>query len=98
MTGPLEGIRIVECAGYLSAPSAGYMLGDLGAEVIKIEDRVKGDPVRGMETTFGRGMILPDGTNILFETANRNKKSMTLDLKKAKGKELLYHQLRPVCH
>ncbi len=91
MTGPLEGIRVVECGGYLSAPSAGYMLGDLGAEVIKIEDRVKGDPVRGMSSTFGRGMIMPDGTNILFETANRNKKSVTLDLRKEKGKDLLYH-------
>lgn len=90
MTGPLEGIRVLECGGYLSAPSAGYMMGDLGAEVIKIEDRVKGDPVRGMSSTFGRGMIMPDGTNILFETANRNKKSLTLDLKKEKGKELLY--------
>lgn len=90
MSGPLEGIRIVECAGYLSAPSAGYMLGDLGAEVIKIEDRVKGDPVRGMSSLFGGSMILPNGTNIQFETANRNKKSLTLDLKKEKGKELLY--------
>ncbi len=90
MNGPLEGIRVVECAGYLAAPSAGYIMGDMGAEVIKIEDRVTGDPVRGMSSTFGRGMIMPDGTNILFETANRNKKSMTLDLKKEKGKELLY--------
>jgi crotonobetainyl-CoA:carnitine CoA-transferase CaiB-like acyl-CoA transferase len=90
MSGPLTGIRVIECGGYLSAPSACYMLGDLGAEVIKIEDRIKGDPVRGMESTFGRGMIMPDGTNILFETANRNKKSITLDLKKALGKELLY--------
>jgi len=90
MPGPLEGIRIIECGGYLSAPSACYILGDLGAEVIKIEDRVKGDPVRGMESTFGRGMIMPDGTNILFETANRNKKSITLNLKSEKGKEILY--------
>jgi crotonobetainyl-CoA:carnitine CoA-transferase CaiB-like acyl-CoA transferase len=93
MPGPLSGIRVIECGGYLSAPSACYLLGDLGAEIIKIEDRVKGDPVRGMESTFGRGMIMPDGTNILFETANRNKKSMTLDLKKAKGKELLHRLL-----
>jgi len=90
MTGPLEGIRVIECGGYLSAPSAAYMLGDLGAEVIKIEDRLKGDPVRGMSSTFGRGMVMPDGTNILFETANRNKKSITLDLKRERGKELLY--------
>ena len=40
--GPLEGLRVIECAGYLSAPTACYMLGDLGAEVIKIEDREKG--------------------------------------------------------
>jgi crotonobetainyl-CoA:carnitine CoA-transferase CaiB-like acyl-CoA transferase len=90
MTGPLEGIRVIECGGYLSAPSSGYIMGDLGAEVIKIEDRVKGDPVRGMSSTFGRGMFMPDGTNILFETANRNKKSVTLDLRKEKGKDLLY--------
>ncbi len=90
MAGPLSGIRVIECGGYLSAPSACYMLGDLGAEIIKIEDRVQGDPVRGMESTFGRGMIMPDGTNILFETANRNKKSITLDMKKAKGQDLLH--------
>lgn len=90
MTAPLQGIRILECAGYLSAPTACYMLGDLGAEIIKIEDRVKGDPVRGMSALFGQSMILPSGINVLFETANRNKKSITLDLKKEKAKKLLY--------
>ena len=90
MPGPLEGIRIIECGGYLSAPSACYMLGDLGAEIIKIEDRVKGDPSRGMASLFGRTMSLPGNLNIMFETANRNKKSMTLDLKKEKGQRLLY--------
>lgn len=88
--GPLEGLRVIECAGYLSAPTACYMLGDLGAEVIKIEDREKGDPSRGTSAVFGSSMTLPNGENILFETANRNKKSMTLDLKKEKGKQLLY--------
>jgi crotonobetainyl-CoA:carnitine CoA-transferase CaiB-like acyl-CoA transferase len=66
------------------------MLGDLGAEIIKIEDREKGDPSRGTSAVFGASMTLPNGENILFETANRNKKSMTLDLKKEKGKKLLY--------
>jgi crotonobetainyl-CoA:carnitine CoA-transferase CaiB-like acyl-CoA transferase len=66
------------------------MLGDLGAEVIKIEDRVKGDPSRGMSSLFGSAMSLPGDLNIMFETANRTKKSLTLDLKKEKGKELLY--------
>ncbi len=94
MTGPLDGIRILECGGYLSAPSACYMLGDLGAEVIKIEDRIKGDPSRGMSALFGRTMSLPGGLNILFETANRNKKSITLDLKKEKGKKLLHELIK----
>ena len=88
--GPLQGIRVIECAGYLSAPTACYMLGDLGAEIIKIEDREKGDPSRGTSAVFGSSMTLPNGENILFETANRNKKSLTLDLKKDKGKQLLY--------
>lgn len=88
--GPLQGIRVVECAGYLSAPTACYMLGDLGAEIIKVEDREKGDPSRGTSAVFGTSMSLASGENILFETANRNKKSMTLDLKKEKGRELLY--------
>lgn len=90
MSGPLSGIRVIECAGYLSAPTAGYMLGDLGAEVIKVEDREKGDPTRGTSAVFGASMTMPTGENILFETANRNKKSITLDLKKPRGRELLY--------
>jgi len=88
--GPLQGIRVIECAGYLSAPTACYMLGDLGAEIIKIEDREKGDPSRGTSAVFGAAMTLANGENILFETANRNKKSLTLDLKKEKGRQLLY--------
>ena len=92
MTGPLEGIHVLECAGYISAPAACYMLADLGAEVIKIEDRIRGDPARGMSTLFGAPMLAADGVNIMFETANRNKKSITLDIKKEKGKEIL-HQL-----
>ncbi len=94
MPGPLEGIRILECGGYLSAPSACYMLGDLGAEVIKIEDRIKGDPSRGMSALFGRSMSLPGDLNIMFETANRNKKSITMDLKKEKGRELLFELIK----
>jgi crotonobetainyl-CoA:carnitine CoA-transferase CaiB-like acyl-CoA transferase len=92
--GPLQGIRVIECGGYLSAPTAGYMLGDLGAEIIKIEDRIKGDPARGMSALFGSPVILTEGANVLFDTANRGKKSMTIDLKKDKGKDLLYRLLK----
>jgi crotonobetainyl-CoA:carnitine CoA-transferase CaiB-like acyl-CoA transferase len=70
------------------------MLGDLGAEIIKVEDRVQGDPVRGMSSYFGGSLFLPGGINILFETANRNKKSITLDLKKEKGKKILYEMVK----
>ncbi len=90
MSGPLEGLRVVECAGYLSAPTACYMLADLGAEVIKIEDREKGDPSRGTSAVMGASMSLPNGENILFETANRAKKGITLDLKKEEGRKILY--------
>jgi CoA:oxalate CoA-transferase len=88
--GPLHGIRVIECGGYLSAPTAGYMFGDLGAEVIKVEDREKGDPSRGTDAVMGASMMLPNGENILFETANRNKKDVTLDLKTEKGRQILY--------
>jgi crotonobetainyl-CoA:carnitine CoA-transferase CaiB-like acyl-CoA transferase len=94
MPGPLQGLRILECGGYLSAPSACYMLADLGAEVIKIEDRIKGDPSRGMSALFGRSMSLPGDLNIMFETANRNKKSITVDLKKEQGRDLLYELIK----
>ena len=90
MSGPLEGLRVVECAGYLSAPTAGCMLADLGAEVIKVEDREKGDPTRGTSALFGASMTMPTGENVLFETANRGKKGITIDLKKAQGRQLLY--------
>jgi crotonobetainyl-CoA:carnitine CoA-transferase CaiB-like acyl-CoA transferase len=90
MSGPLEGLKIIECSGYLSAPTAGYMLSDLGAEVIKVEDREKGDPSRGTEAIFGSSMSMANGENLLFETANRGKKAITLDLKKEKGRKILY--------
>jgi crotonobetainyl-CoA:carnitine CoA-transferase CaiB-like acyl-CoA transferase len=69
------------------------MLADLGAEVIKIEEREKGDPARGTSSVFGQSMMLPNGLNILFETANRRKKSVTIDLKKERGRRLLYEMV-----
>ena len=86
---PLEGVRILEWAVFHNGPAAGYMLGDLGAEVIKIEEPVRGDPIRGMESLFGSVMSLPGGRNIGFETANRSKKGITLDLKKEEGRQVL---------
>jgi crotonobetainyl-CoA:carnitine CoA-transferase CaiB-like acyl-CoA transferase len=74
MAGALEGIRVVELANYVSGPYAGMLLGDLGAEVIKVEQPDGGDPFRG----WGRVEYSPT-----FGSVNRNKKSVVLDLKSA---------------
>lgn len=86
---PLEGIRVLDWTQWQQGPGATMLLGDLGAEVIKIEERVGGDPGRGVAPlrVFG---ISGDWWNYYFENLNRNKKSITLDLKKERGKEILY--------
>lgn len=90
MEGPLHGIRLIEWAMYHNGPAAGYMLGDLGAEVIKVEQPVTGDYCRGVQSAFDALMSLPDGKNCQFETANRNKKSVVLDLRTEEGRAILY--------
>jgi len=77
MRSALEGIRVVEFANYVSGPYAGMILGDMGAEIIKVEEPTKGDPFRG----WGRVEYSPT-----FGSVNRNKKSVTIDLKSADGK------------
>jgi len=76
---------------YQQGPIAGVMLGDLGAEVIKIEQPGIGDPGRAVRAI--RGKSLPEmagGRNAFFEAMNRNKKSITVDLTKQKGREIIY--------
>jgi len=80
---PLEGIRVVDWTIWQQGPVASVMLGDLGAEVIKIEERVGGDPGRGL-LRMG-GIDLTDRPNFYFEANNRNKKSVALDLKTPAG-------------
>jgi crotonobetainyl-CoA:carnitine CoA-transferase CaiB-like acyl-CoA transferase len=63
------------------------MLGDLGAEVIKVEERVGGDPGRGL--LRAQGLDLTDRPNFYFEASNRNKKSVTVDLKQPDGVEIV---------
>lgn len=86
----LEGIRVLDCTVWQQGPVATAMMGDLGAEVIKIEDPVGGDPARGVMKMWGVMARLPDGRNFYLENNNRNKKGMTLDLKKEKGRQILY--------
>lgn len=86
---PLEGIRILDWTIWQQGPVATMMLGDLGAEVIKIEERVGGDPGRGVMSIAGVGTS-SDKRNYYFEANNRHKKSLALDLKKPEGKAILY--------
>ena len=84
---PLEGIRVVDWTIWQQGPVASVMLGDLGAEVIKVEERVGGDPGRGV--LRAQGLDLTDRPNFYFEANNRNKKGITVDLKKPAGVEIV---------
>ena len=82
MQQPLAGIRVVDLTRILSGPFCSMILGDLGAEVIKVETPGSGDHVRES------GEIV-DGLSWYFASFNRNKRSMTLDLKTSEGKAVL---------
>ena len=79
MAGTLEGIRVLELASYVTGPFASMLLADLGAEVIKVEERERGDPFRGW------GERLYSAT---FCSLNRNKKSVTLDIRSDEGRDV----------
>jgi len=85
---PLEGIRVLDWTIWQQGPVATAMLGDLGAEVIKIEERVGGDPGRGIFKISGAD--LGERLNFYFEANNRNKKSLTLDLKKPEAQKIVH--------
>jgi crotonobetainyl-CoA:carnitine CoA-transferase CaiB-like acyl-CoA transferase len=89
---PLEGIRVLEVAMYGFVPSAGAVLAEWGAEVIKVEHAVTGDPQRGLRQT---GQLKVEGDpNPNIEHANRGKRSIGLDMSVAEGREVLYELAR----
>ena len=94
MSMALEGIRILDWTIWQQGPIATALLADLGAEVIKIEDRMGGDPGRGVRRARGLSASLPGGRNFYFEYTNHNKKSISVDLKKEKGKEVIYRLVK----
>ncbi|MET0239429.1 MAG: CoA transferase [Sphingobium sp.] len=81
--GPLDGIRIVDWTVWQQGPVAAAMLGDLGAEIIKIEERERGDGGRAMF------QFESNGASPYWEMNNRNKRSFTVDLKSPEGQELV---------
>jgi crotonobetainyl-CoA:carnitine CoA-transferase CaiB-like acyl-CoA transferase len=86
MAGPLYGVKVVEISMFQQGPVAGMRLGDLGADVIKVEPKT-GDPARGMMRIVGADTGLK-GRNFYFESNNRNKRSIVLDMKTKKGMEI----------
>jgi len=94
MAGVLDGIRVVELGQEIQGPFATLQLADMGAEVIKIENRITGDLAR--RTTVGRiaGPNAPHATfQQYFLVLNRGKKSLTLDVKTADGRAILMRLL-----
>ena len=83
MSGPLAGIRVVEMATTISGPYAAMLLGDLGAEVVKVEEPRAGEAGRTM------GCLIR-GESTIFLGLNRNKKSLTLNLRDERGRGILY--------
>jgi crotonobetainyl-CoA:carnitine CoA-transferase CaiB-like acyl-CoA transferase len=85
--GPLEGIRILESAVFHAGPGGSAILGDLGAQIIKIEIP-DGDPERHWTEAGGIDFSLPNGDSAMFEASNRNKRGMCLDIKHEKGRAI----------
>lgn len=83
---PLEGVRILEIGRWVALPAAGALLGEWGAEIIKIEDILGGDPTRAAFSSIlpGRQMLY------MWDLDNRNKKSIAIDLKQEKGREIVH--------
>ena len=86
MTGPLEGLKVLDIATVFAGPFAAALLGDMGADVLKVEMPGVGDPLRALGPFKGE-------TSLTWAASARNKRSMTLDLKSAQGQEVLLRLL-----
>lgn len=82
MPGPLDGIRVIDATAMIAGPLATRILADQGADVVKVEPPGRGDLVRHMGAARG-------GVSATFLTANRNKRSVALDLKSEGGRDVL---------
>jgi formyl-CoA transferase len=82
MGGPLSGVRVLELGNFIAAPSAGRLMAEFGAEVIKVEKPGVGDQIRHWRLPRGN-------TSMMWRTLARNKKSVTIDLRTPQGAELV---------
>lgn len=81
-TGPLAGLKVVELGQLIAGPFAAKTLGDFGADVIKIEPPLTGDPLR-------QWRLLKDGTSVWWQVQSRNKRSLALDLKDPAAQDIV---------
>ncbi len=84
----LEGIRVIDLTTFMTGPFATMILGDLGAEVIKIEQPGEGDSSRHIPPHFH------EGESLYYVSLNRNKKSVTLNLNTERGREIFYRLIK----
>ena len=80
--GPLAGLKVLELGQLIAGPFAAKTLADFGADVIKIEPPVAGDPLR-------KWRLLKDGTSVWWQVQSRNKRSLALDLKQPEAQEIV---------
>ena len=80
--GPLTGLRVLELGQLIAGPFATKTLGDLGAEIIKVEPPGQGDPLR-------QWRLLHEGTSVWWEVQSRNKQSVAIDLRRPEGREVV---------
>jgi len=88
MSGPLAGMRVLELAQIMAGPTAGMMLADMGADVIKVEKLPGGDDSRGYSEPRVNGVSAP------FMILNRNKRGIALNLKRTEGRAILLKMVR----
>jgi crotonobetainyl-CoA:carnitine CoA-transferase CaiB-like acyl-CoA transferase len=87
---PLKGVKVVDLTTYLAAPTTVRVMGEWGADLIKVE-APKGDPAREQGAVFN--MPFTDGENLAFDVANMDKRFITLNLKTESGLEVMYKLL-----
>ncbi len=93
MAGVMQGVKVLEVAGWTFVPAAGAVLADWGADVIKIEHPETGDPQRGLSVgAVGAKGI--GGVSFIMEQPNRGKRSLGLDIASEQGKEILHKLIK----
>ena len=80
--GPLKGLKVLELGQLIAGPFAAKTLGDMGADIIKVETPGEGDPLR-------KWRMLHEGTSVWWEVQSRNKKSVAIDLREQEGRDLV---------